>query len=154
MINVPAYDRVDGRPDFDTVYTRCPRCGVVATGGATYQPAPDGDIDPSRDLELTCQLAGHRYTAPVAAILPRDATSTCRRPGCGHTYPVPAGADEVVCPACRLHQDGPARTTNPGRREHHRQIYGAYMDGVRAQLRTLRDRDPGRGARLFSDPDR
>lgn len=38
MATVPFFELVDGRPDFDTVYTRCPSCGVVAAAGSATYP--------------------------------------------------------------------------------------------------------------------
>jgi hypothetical protein len=47
MTAVPLYDIIEGHPDFDTVYTRCPRCGVVGTSSsADYLRTDAGELDP------------------------------------------------------------------------------------------------------------
>ncbi len=134
MTAAPLFDSdSEGRPDFDTVYTRCPACGVVAaSSSASYRLTGDGGLDPTFPIELTCWQAGHRYTVTSAAFLPRDAQRVCARPSCGATFACPAQADEVTCPACRLLQPGPFLT--PARSDHVRQVRADYADTVRALL--------------------
>jgi hypothetical protein len=99
MTAAPLYDIIEDHPDFDTVYTHCPGCGVVGTSSsADYLLTDSGELDPAHEIELTCMQAGHRYKVPTTAFLPRDAVRTCARSGCGTTFPCPAEADEVVCP--------------------------------------------------------
>ncbi|MEV0732366.1 hypothetical protein [Polymorphospora sp. NPDC050346] len=129
------FDVVDGRPDFDTVYTRCPTCGVVAAAGsADYPLTAGGDADLSGEIRLTCAPAGHRYTVTSAAFFARDAVRTCARPGCGTTFACPAEADEVVCPTCRLYQPGPFLHADDRRRDYVRRVHHDYLDDVRARL--------------------
>lgn len=114
MDAAPAYDVIDGQPDLDTVYTRCPICGVVAAVGKT-SPVVAGDVEgdpaaPGWQVELTCLLAGHRSIVTAASALARNGVKTCARPSCGKTFPVPADAEEVICPTCRLRQPGPSRS--------------------------------------------
>jgi hypothetical protein len=136
MTYAPLYDIVDGHPDCDTIYTRCPTCGVVSTPGSTdHRLTPTGELDPDDEIRMSCTPAGHPYTVTTAAFLPRDAVRTCR---CGTSFPCPAEADEVVCPACRLHQPGPFLDADPGRRDYVDRVHADYMDGVRARLRRLR----------------
>lgn len=105
------FDILDGMPDLDTVYTRCPTCGVVATAAqATYVAPAHPGLTPGWQIELTCIIAGHSYVATASSVLARDGAKTCSRPSCGTTFPVPADADEVVCTGCRLHQPGPSRS--------------------------------------------
>lgn len=105
------FDILDGSPDLDTVYTRCPTCGVVAPAAeATYVTPAQRDLAAGAQIELTCIIAGHRYLVTVASVLARDGAKTCSRPSCGNTFPVPVDADEVVCPGCRLRQPGPSRS--------------------------------------------
>jgi hypothetical protein len=138
--DVPLYDLDEHGPDFDTVYTRCPTCGVVAAaGGATFPVTATGEFDPSTTIRLTCVQAGHPYTVTIAAFLPRDAVRTCSRKDCGATFPCPAEADQVVCPVCRLHQAGPFLNADPARGAYVNQVYADWLDGVRERLRQLRD---------------
>lgn len=133
------YDLVNGWPDFDTVYTRCPQCGVVAAAGsADHRLTDTGVLDPADDIRLTCSPGGHRYTVTTAAFLVRDAAGTCVR--CSATFPCPAEADEVVCPACRLHQPGPFLEADPGRGAYVAQVHGDFAAGAQQRLRHLRDR--------------
>ncbi|WP_089255532.1 hypothetical protein [Asanoa hainanensis] len=108
---VPRFQtRPDGGLDIDTVYTRCPQCGIVATStGVDYAITAGGDFDPGEPVELACP-ALHHYRVTVADFLPRDASCFCVR--CGSPIVVPATADQVVCLTCRLYQDGPARPTD------------------------------------------
>ncbi|HEY6793462.1 MAG TPA: hypothetical protein VI248_02130 [Kineosporiaceae bacterium] len=123
-----------GRPDFDTGYLRCPGCGVIATPATVdYPVTPDGRLADGRPIEVTCTFDGHRHQVTAAAFLPRDAVAGCRRPGCAATFPVPTAADEVVCPACRLHQDGPG-LDDQKRRDHVGQVYSAHAAALRARL--------------------
>ncbi|MEH1124772.1 hypothetical protein [Micromonospora sp. CPCC 206061] len=139
MATVPFYEFVDGCPDFDTVYTRCPTCGVVAaSGSATYRVTPTGDLDPTNEIRLMCTPAGHPYTVTTAAFLARDAVRTCCREECRTTFACPAEADEVVCPGCRLHQPGPFLNADPARADYVNRVHAEWMDDVRARLRRLR----------------
>jgi hypothetical protein len=134
----PLYDTIEGWPDFDTVYTRCPACGVVGTSSsADYLLTEAGELDPGYEIELTCLQADHRYKVTTAAFLPRDAVRTCARSGCGATFSCPAEADKVVCPVCRLHQPGPFLDADPARRDYVARVHADYMDDVRARLRRL-----------------
>jgi len=69
----------------------------------------------------------------AAAFLPRNAVAACRRPGCATTLPVPAAADEVVCPACSLHQNGPGLDDQTCR-DRVGQVYSAHAAALRARL--------------------
>jgi hypothetical protein len=71
MTAATLYDIIEDRPDFDTVYTRCPGCGVVGTSSsADYLLTDSGELDPAYEIELTCMQAGHRYKVTTAAFLP------------------------------------------------------------------------------------
>jgi hypothetical protein len=140
MTAATLYDIIEDRPDFDTVYTRCPGCGVVGTSSsADYLLTDTGELDPAYEIELTCMQAGHPYKVTTAAFLPRDAVRTCARSGCGTTFPCQAEADEVVCPVCRLHQPGPFLGADPERRDYVARVHADFMDDVRARLRRLGD---------------
>jgi hypothetical protein len=106
----PAYDAIDGRPDLDTVYTRCPICGVVAAVGRAAHIVEGDPTAPGWQVDQTCLSAGHRSIVTAASALARDGVKTCARPSCGKTFPVPADAEEVICPICRLRQPGPSRS--------------------------------------------
>ena len=141
-VPVPVFDVVQGRPDFDTVYTRCPACGVVAAcGGVDYVLTDAGGMDSAHPVKISCVLAGHPYAVYSSAFLARDATRTCSRPSCGATFAVPATADEVVCPHCRLHQPGPFIGADKHRTAYVDGVYTQHMDTLRARLR--RAREPG-----------
>jgi hypothetical protein len=143
---VPLYDVVEGRPALATVYTRCPTCGVIAAvGGAEYRLTSTGEAaweqDPAEEIRLTCAQAGHPYTVTTQAFLARDAVRTCGRKGCDAVFPCPAVADQVVCPACHLHQPGPFLHADPERGAYVDQVHADWMDDVRARLRRLRGGD-------------
>lgn len=124
----------DGGPNLATGYLRCPRCGVVAVPGSTDYPIiRDGALDESRPIEVTCSHDGHRYQVGVTAFLPRDAARTCARPGCGTMITCPATADEVECPACHLHQPGPA-VDDAARRDQVRRVFADHAATLRARL--------------------
>jgi hypothetical protein len=98
-----------------------------------YPITLEGRLAEGRPLEVTCTFDGHRYEVTAAAFLPRDAIATCRHCGCATSFPVPAGADEVVCPVCRLHQDGPG-LDDGRRREEVGRVYSAHAAALRARL--------------------
>jgi DNA-directed RNA polymerase subunit RPC12/RpoP len=135
----PPYDLVDGLPDFDTVYTRCPTCGVIAAAGsADHRLTVTGELDPADDIRLSCRPGAHRYSVTTAVFLGRDAVGSCVR--CSATFPCPAEADEVVCPECRLHQPGPFLDADPARGAYVAQVHGAFAARAQQRLRFLRDR--------------
>ncbi len=110
MSAAAGYDILDGLPDLATVYTRCPACGVVSAARRARSVAPPpGGSGAGWQVEVTCATAGHHYLVTAGSVLPRDGVKICSRPSCGSTFAVPADADEVVCPGCRLHQPGPSR---------------------------------------------
>jgi hypothetical protein len=123
------YELTDGRPDVDTLYTRCPECTVIAPiGSVVYHLGEGRDLDPAAPITITCLLAGHRYRITAAAVLARDATTDCNY--CGNTFAIPANADEVVCLACRAHHDGPGRRADPVRAEQQHQQHAAWLTGL------------------------
>jgi DNA-directed RNA polymerase subunit RPC12/RpoP len=127
----------DGHPDTTTVYVRCPHCMVLAVPlGLTYSPADAGGISPDHPIEATCGVCAADHDTTTEAIVPRDADRACAR--CGLTFAVPAAADEVVCPGCRLHQPGPATLADPQRAASFDDIRTARLPAVQARLRTLR----------------
>jgi hypothetical protein len=112
----------DGHPDTTTVYVRCPHCLVLAAPlGLTYVPADAGGISPDHPITVTCGVCAADHHTTTAAISSRDAGRACAR--CRLTFPVPAAADEVICPGCRLRQPGPATLADPQR--------AAIVDGIR-----------------------
>lgn len=132
-----AYD-VDERgcPDMDTMYTRCPVCGVVASAGsADYALTADGQLDTNREIRLTCVQAGHPYLVTAAQFLARDAVRTCSRADCGMTFGCPAEADQVCCPHCHLYQPGPFLNADPTRGAYVDQVRADWADDVRERLR-------------------
>ena len=134
-IDLPRYQvRADGKGlDIDTVYSRCPRCSVVATStGVSYAITTDGGFDPAHPLEVTCNAAGHRYSVTVAELLGHDATAHCVR--CGAGFAVPSVADQVVCPSCRLYQDAPFLHADDTRRAQLDRTRQAYYAQIRAVL--------------------
>lgn len=135
----PSYQtRADGAGlDIDTVYTRCPQCGIVATStGVSYAITADGGLDPAHPLEITCNAVGHRYSAAFIDLLAHDATATCVR--CDTVFAVPAVADQVVCPSCRLYQDGPFLHADDSRRAELDRTRQAHLAQIRAALRASR----------------
>jgi DNA-directed RNA polymerase subunit RPC12/RpoP len=130
---IPAFDLVNGRPVSATIYTRCPACGVVAAAGSLDYAltGPDGAMDQERPVEIGCSLAGHHYTAHVEDFLARDAVRTCSRARCAHTFAVPAVADEVVCPQCRLHQAGPFSAVDDERTAYVAGVFTEFADNAR-----------------------
>lgn len=136
-MTTPTFDLYDGRPDFDTVYTRCEVCGIVGTPcGADYPIGADGGPAPGATITLTCTPAGHRYQVTTEAFLARAAVRTCSRAGCHTVIACPVEADQVVCPTCRLHQPGPF--LDDDRRRYVHQVHADYSADVRARLRRLR----------------
>jgi hypothetical protein len=124
-------DRPDGGLDIDTVYTRCPQCAIVATStGVDYALTPAGGFDPGRPAAFTCLAGGHRYTTLVADFLPHDARCRCVR--CQIWFAVPAAADQVVCPSCRLYQDGPFLHPDDTRRGVLDDVRARYLARIRA----------------------
>jgi hypothetical protein len=137
----PAFDVIEGRPDFDTVYTRCPACDAVAAcGSVDYVLTADGQMDLAHPVEISCVIAGHHYAVYTGAFLARDATRTCSRPSCAATFAVPAIADEVVCPHCRLHQPGPFIATDDHRTAYVDGVYAEHANTIRERLRRPRER--------------
>jgi DNA-directed RNA polymerase subunit RPC12/RpoP len=143
----------DGHPDTTTVYLRCPHCRVLTVPlGLTYSPAGAGGISPDHPLEATCGACAADHDTTTAAIVPRDADRICAR--CGLTFAVPAAADEVVCPGCRLHQPGPATLADPQRADVVGRIQTAYLAAVQARLRSLHeaaDEDPSDHRPFYTD---
>jgi hypothetical protein len=141
---VPRYDvDASGQPDFDTLYTRCPSCGLVATSSyANYTLTPDGDLDPAHPIALTCPVGGHPYTVTMSAVLDRDTVRTCARQGCDMVIACPSAADQVVCPDCRLHQPGPFLALDPERVDYVDQVEDDFDARVRARLRRARGEQP------------
>ena len=134
--------RPDGGLDIHTVYTRCPTCQVVATStGVDYALTPDGGFDPMQPIKLSCIAGAHRYTATVDEFLIHDAPCTCRR--CGVVFAAPAAADQVVCPGCRLYQDGPFLDAVSGRRAEIDATRREYLAAVRARLAAHRPPSSG-----------
>jgi hypothetical protein len=70
------------------------------------------------------------------------------------TFAVPAAADEVVCPGCRLHQPGPATVADPQRAAAVDRIRTAHLAAVQARLRSLQeaaDEDPSDHRPFYTD---
>ena len=131
----------NGRPDFDTVYSRCVVCGLVGTCKSADYPLTDvGEYDPGREIRLTCSVGGHRYTITGEAVLQRDAVRLCGRDGCDTVIACPATADEVVCPVCRLHQDGPFLDLDSDRRGYIVRVRSAFAAEAHARWRHKRER--------------
>jgi hypothetical protein len=136
-MNPPPYDLHDGYPDMDSIYTRCPSCGIVAPAGSVSFGRTDEDaVDPDEPLLLACIPAAHRYTVTTSAFLARDAVRVCR---CGTAVPCPAEADQIVCTSCHLQQPGPFLDLDPDRRDYVHRVHRDYLRNVRSQLRRLRD---------------
>jgi hypothetical protein len=107
---------------------------VSVPGAVTFRSTDDGRLVEDQPLQVTCTFDGHRHEVSVAQFLRRDVVVTCRRPDrCGLTFSVPAAADEVVCPHCRLHQQGPA-VADPARRDQVARIRSAHVAAQRARL--------------------
>ncbi len=70
----------------------------------------------------------HRERLTKGAAARRDAVRTCSRSGCGTTFPTPAEAGEVACPACRLHQPGPFLGADDERRNYAALVHADYYD--------------------------
>jgi DNA-directed RNA polymerase subunit RPC12/RpoP len=112
-----------GVPVQDTMYARCPTCGLVSSPTSTsYSVKPDGSFIPSTRIETTCTPGQHRFKAAPEDFLARDVDVRCVRPpgsrypaGCTAHFRVPAEADQVSCPECHLYQPGPAAIADPGR---------------------------------------
>ena len=131
---VPYATGDDGYPDVLTIYLRCPYCSVLAVPlGVVYTPGPSGGIDPGHLLVATCALCAADYTTTPAAVRPRDGERRCAR--CDVAVAVPADADEVICPACRLHQPGPAALVDAWRAAAVERVRAGYTGVVRARLR-------------------
>ena len=142
---VPVIDIVNGKPDFDTAYTRCPVCSVVgACGSVEYALTSTWDWDQQQPVVIKCVMAAHTYSAYAEAFLLRDAVRVCSRPTCRATFAVPAIADQVICPQCRLYQPGPFIAVDDDRVTYVDGVQAEYDATVRARLN--RRRGPGSGA--------
>ena len=131
---VPYATGDDGYPDVLTVYLRCPYCSVLAVPlGLVYTPGTAGGIDPCHRVVVTCAVCAADHSTTAATIASRDAERVCAR--CQMKVPVPAGADEVICPACRLHQPGPAALADARRAAAVEQVRADRAVIVRARLR-------------------
>ena len=124
----------NGCPDVLTVYLRCPYCSVLAVPlGLVYTPGASGGIDPCHRIVATCAVCASDHSTSPAAIQPRDVDRACAR--CDVPVPAPAGADEVVCPACRVHQPGPAALVDARRAATVEQVRAGHAVVARARLR-------------------
>ena len=143
----------DGGLDIDTVYTRCPQCSIVATStGVSYVLTADGGFDDTQPIELSCIAAGHRYAVTAADFLPHDACGSCVR--CATVFAVPATADQVVCPSCRLYQDAPFLHLDDQRRGQLDGTRQQYLDKIRTVLGHPPHPDPAteRGDEPHAEP--
>lgn len=89
-------------------YTRCPDCKFIAPPEsmdyALTGPPPDGDIDWSCPVHVTCMICHARYDITAADVLQADATMACKRCAASVTYP--HGAARVQCTSCGLFAAG------------------------------------------------
>ena len=90
-------------------YTRCPDCKFIGLPGSMdYSltgPPPDGDIDWSRPVHVSCMTCHARYGITAADVLQADATMACKR--CATLISYPRGAARVQCTGCGLFLVGP-----------------------------------------------
>jgi LSD1 subclass zinc finger protein len=68
-------------------------------------PPPDGDVDWSRPVHMSCMTCHARYEITAADVLLADATMVCKRCSASITYPT--GAARVQCTRCGLFLVGP-----------------------------------------------
>lgn len=123
-----------GYPDILTVYLRCPFCTVLTVPlGLAYTPGEAGGIDPEHPVVATCAVCGSTHSASPAAIQRREAERACAC--CGLRVPAPCGADEVICPGCRLPQPGPAVLGDARRAAAVERARAAHTSVMRARLR-------------------
>jgi predicted CXXCH cytochrome family protein len=90
-------------------YSRCPDCRFIAPPESmdyalTGSP-PDGGIDWSRPVHVTCMICHARHDITTADVLQVDATMVCKRCSASVTYP--HGAARVQCTGCGLFLVGP-----------------------------------------------
>ena len=90
-------------------YTRCPDCKLIGLPGSMdYSltgPPPDGDIDWSQPVHVSCMICRARYDITAADVLHADATMVCKRCSASVTYP--RGSVRVQCTGCGLFLIGP-----------------------------------------------
>ena len=90
-------------------YTRCPDCKFIGLPGsmdyALTGPPPDGGIDWSQPVHVSCMICRARYDITAADVLHADATMVCKRCAASVTYP--SGAARVQCSGCGLFLVGP-----------------------------------------------
>jgi hypothetical protein len=144
-----------GGIDTDTLYTRCPDCGLIGPAGSaeyTMLPGPAGTPDWSRPVTVGCAFCGHRHAIGQAAVLERDQVATCTRQpdllrpeGCSARTPYPSGAARVCCTTCRLLLRGPDLDA-PGA-DQLRATEALHGLELQATLRQARGRGPAEGHR-------
>ncbi len=90
-------------------YSRCPGCRFIAPPEsmdyALTGPPPDGAIDWSQPVHVTCMICHARHDIAAADLLQADATMVCKRCEASVTYP--SGAARVQCTECGLFLVGP-----------------------------------------------
>jgi len=90
-------------------YTRCPDCKFIGLPGsmdyALTGPPPDGDVDWSQPVHVSCMICHARYDVTAADVVQDDAETTCKR--CGAASACPAAAARVRCTGCGLFLIGP-----------------------------------------------
>jgi len=80
-------------------FTRCPRCGHVASPFCVgYTPAPGHGINWAEEVFVICGPCGNRYPVTSTDVVNVDSDVTCD--GCGSRLRCPASATLVWCPPC------------------------------------------------------
>jgi predicted Zn finger-like uncharacterized protein len=99
-----------GRPvSAAELYACCPGCGFIAPPEsmdyALTGPPPDGDIDWSQPVHVTCMICRAHYDITGASVPLADAEVACKR--CDTAVAYPAAAARVRCTGCGLFLIGP-----------------------------------------------
>lgn len=85
-------------------YTRCPDCKFIGVPGsmeyALTGPPPEGGIDWSKPVHVSCMTCHARYDITAADVVPAASEMSCRR--CGAVTACPAEAARVQCSGCRV----------------------------------------------------
>jgi hypothetical protein len=110
---------------------------------ALTAPPPDGDIDWTRPVHVTCMICHAHYDITAADVLQAAAVMTCKR--CAATVAYPAGAARVQCTGCGLFL--PGSDLDDAQREELRITEGLAALALRETCLAAKRRADGRAGR-------
>ena len=126
-------------------YSCCPDCRFIAPPGsmdyALTGPPPDGDIDWSRPVHVSCMVCSAQYQVTADDVLQADATTVYKH--CATSVNYPGGAARIWCPGCGVFLLG--RDLGAAQREELRITEGLVGPALRETYLAAK-RLPGRAA--------